>query len=48
MHFTMSEELVGSSHAPTSFYTHTCKLYSKVLDINEWLVKKPRPSWNCE
>ncbi len=25
----------------------TCRLYSKVLVIREWVVMKPRPSWNC-
>lgn len=36
-----------SQYGKVSLGFTVCRLASKVLVMTMWLVKKPRPSWNC-
>lgn len=39
--------MVKSQYGSVSFGLTLCRLYSKVFEMTAWLVKNPRPSWNC-
>lgn len=39
--------MVKSQYGTVSFGLTTWRLNSNVFVIIEWLVKNPRPSWNC-
>lgn len=39
--------IVKSQYGSVSLGFTACRLASNVLDTTEWLVRKPRPSWNC-